>query len=107
VLFDLGYVTVTPNLRLEVGRRLKAEWENGKEHRHGRRLDSENNGNVCAEAGARPKVSTRSKIGKQISDPRRMTMQMFAYLYNFVHSALDEESHLDGEQQGGFERLSS
>jgi hypothetical protein len=34
-------------------------------------------------------------------------MQMFAYLYNFVHSALDEESHLDGEQQGGFERLSS
>jgi hypothetical protein len=57
--------------------------------------------------GARPKVSTRSKIGKQISDPRRMTMQMFACLYNFVHSALDEESHLDGEQQGGFERLSS
>ena len=39
--------------------------------------------------------------------PRRMIMQMFAYLYNFVHSALDEESHLDGEQQGAFERVSS
>jgi putative restriction endonuclease len=31
-LFDLGYVTVTPNLRLEVSPRLKAEWENGKEY---------------------------------------------------------------------------
>ena len=67
MLFDLAYVTVAPNLRLEVSRRLKAEWENGKEHRHGRRLDSENCGNVCAEAGEVPKVSTRSKIGKQIS----------------------------------------
>jgi putative restriction endonuclease len=31
-LFDLGYVTVTPNLRLEVSPRLKAEWENGREY---------------------------------------------------------------------------
>lgn len=31
-LFDLGYVTVTPQLRLEVSRRLKAEWENGREY---------------------------------------------------------------------------
>ena len=32
MLFDLAYVTVAPNLRLEVSRRLKAEWENGKEY---------------------------------------------------------------------------
>jgi hypothetical protein len=31
-LFDLGYVTVTLNLRLEVSPRLKVEWENGKEY---------------------------------------------------------------------------
>lgn len=31
-LFDLGYVTVTPDLRLEVSPRLKAEWENGREY---------------------------------------------------------------------------
>jgi putative restriction endonuclease len=31
-LFDLGYVTVTPDLRLEVSKRLKAEWENGREY---------------------------------------------------------------------------
>jgi putative restriction endonuclease len=31
-LFDLGYVTVTPALRLEVSPRLKAEWENGREY---------------------------------------------------------------------------
>jgi putative restriction endonuclease len=31
-LFDLGYVTVTPNLCLEVSRRLRAEWENGREY---------------------------------------------------------------------------
>jgi putative restriction endonuclease len=39
-LFDLGYVTVTPELRLEVSRRLKAEWENGREYYayHGREL---------------------------------------------------------------------
>jgi putative restriction endonuclease len=27
-LFDLGYVTVTPDLRVRVSRRLKAEWHN-------------------------------------------------------------------------------
>lgn len=39
-LFDLGYVTVTPELRLEVSRRLKAEWENGREYYayHGQEL---------------------------------------------------------------------
>jgi putative restriction endonuclease len=31
-LFDLGYVTVTPDLRLEVSPRLKSEWENGREY---------------------------------------------------------------------------
>jgi putative restriction endonuclease len=31
-LFDLGYVTVTPELRLEVSTRLRAEWENGREY---------------------------------------------------------------------------
>jgi putative restriction endonuclease len=31
-LFDLGYVTVTPDLRLAVSPRLKAEWQNGREY---------------------------------------------------------------------------
>ncbi len=31
-LFDLGYVTITPALRLEVSRRLKEEWQNGREY---------------------------------------------------------------------------
>ena len=39
-LFDLGYITVTPDLRLEVSQRLKAEWENGREYytHHGTEL---------------------------------------------------------------------
>jgi putative restriction endonuclease len=39
-LFDLGYVTVTPDLLLEVSPRLKAEWENGREYYayHGKEL---------------------------------------------------------------------
>lgn len=39
-LFDLGYVTVTPELRLEVSRRLKEEWHNGREYyaHHGQNL---------------------------------------------------------------------
>ena len=39
-LFDLGYVTVTPDLRLEVSARLKAEWQNGREYyaHHGQSL---------------------------------------------------------------------
>jgi putative restriction endonuclease len=39
-LFDLGYVTVTPDLRLEVSPRLKLEWENGREYYayHGKEL---------------------------------------------------------------------
>jgi putative restriction endonuclease len=31
-LFDLGYLTVTPDLRVQVSRRLKAEWQNGREY---------------------------------------------------------------------------
>jgi putative restriction endonuclease len=31
-LFDLGYLTVTPDLRLRVSPRLKAEWHNGREY---------------------------------------------------------------------------
>jgi putative restriction endonuclease len=39
-LFDLGYVTITPELRLEVSSRLKAEWQNGREYyaHHGQPL---------------------------------------------------------------------
>jgi putative restriction endonuclease len=39
-LFDLGYVTVTPDLRLEVSPRLRAEWQNGREYyaHHGQQL---------------------------------------------------------------------
>lgn len=31
-LFDLGYITVTPDLRVEVSSRLKSEWHNGREY---------------------------------------------------------------------------
>jgi putative restriction endonuclease len=39
-LFDLGYVTVTPDLRLEVSSKLKTEWQNGREYyaHHGQPL---------------------------------------------------------------------
>ena len=39
-LFDLGYVTVTPELRVEVSPRLKSEWQNGREYyaHHGQPL---------------------------------------------------------------------
>jgi putative restriction endonuclease len=39
-LFDLGYVTVTPSLRLEVSSRLREEWQNGREYyaHHGQEL---------------------------------------------------------------------
>jgi putative restriction endonuclease len=39
-LFDLGYVTVTPELRIEVSPRLKTEWQNGREYyaHHGQQL---------------------------------------------------------------------
>lgn len=39
-LFDLGYITVTSALRLEVSSRLKAEWENGRDYYayHGKEL---------------------------------------------------------------------
>lgn len=50
-LFDLGYLTVTPSLRLEVSPRLKAEWENGREYYayHGKELR-----NLPADAGSVP-----------------------------------------------------
>jgi putative restriction endonuclease len=31
-LFDRGYVTVTPELRVEVRRRLREDWENGRDY---------------------------------------------------------------------------
>jgi putative restriction endonuclease len=39
-LFDLGYVTVTPDLHLEVSPKLKTEWQNGREYYayHGQQL---------------------------------------------------------------------
>jgi putative restriction endonuclease len=41
-LFDAGYVTVTPDLRFEVSRRIKEEFENGKHYYalHGHKIDS-------------------------------------------------------------------
>ncbi len=42
-LFDLGYVTVTPELRLLVSPKLRAEWENGREYyaHHGKPLQAQ------------------------------------------------------------------
>ncbi len=39
-LFDLGYLTVTPALRLEVSSRLREEWQNGRVYyaHHGQQL---------------------------------------------------------------------
>jgi putative restriction endonuclease len=31
-LFDLGYLTITPDLRVHVSRRLKTDWQNGREY---------------------------------------------------------------------------
>lgn len=41
-LFDLGYLTVTPELVVEVSRRIKEDWKNGREYYayHGQRLVS-------------------------------------------------------------------
>ena len=41
VLFDRGYVTVTPDLRMEVSRRIREEFENGRDYYalHGRTLN--------------------------------------------------------------------
>jgi putative restriction endonuclease len=38
--FDRGYVTVTPELRFEVSRRIKEEFENGRDYHalHGRSI---------------------------------------------------------------------
>jgi putative restriction endonuclease len=40
ILFDGGYVTVTPEYRLEVSRRLRSEFDNGEDYlaRHGQRI---------------------------------------------------------------------
>ena len=40
-LFDAGYVTVTPDLRFEVSRRIREEFENGRHYYalHGQRLN--------------------------------------------------------------------
>jgi putative restriction endonuclease len=40
-LFDVGYVTVTPDLKLEVSPRLREEWHNGREYyaHHGEQLN--------------------------------------------------------------------
>jgi putative restriction endonuclease len=49
-LLDRGYVTVNPQLRLEVSRKIKEEFENGQEYYalHGRQI------NVPVESGMRP-----------------------------------------------------
>ncbi len=49
-LFDAGYVTVTPDLRFEVSRRIREEFENGKHYYalHGQRISAP------AEIGQRP-----------------------------------------------------
>ena len=41
VLFDRGYVTVTPDLHMEVSRRIREEFENGRDYYalHGRTLN--------------------------------------------------------------------
>jgi putative restriction endonuclease len=39
-LFDIGYLTITPDLRVEVSQRIKAEYQNGREYYayHGKQL---------------------------------------------------------------------
>jgi putative restriction endonuclease len=40
-LFDLGYVTVTPELRFEVSRRIREEYDNGRQYyaMHGKQIE--------------------------------------------------------------------
>ena len=49
-LFDAGYVTVTPDLRFEVSRRIREEFDNGKQYYalHGDKID------VPSDIGRRP-----------------------------------------------------
>ena len=49
-LFDAGYVTVTPDLRFEVSRRIKEEFDNGKHYYalHGHKI------NAPLDVGRRP-----------------------------------------------------
>ncbi len=56
-LFDRGYITVTPEYRIEVSRRLKEEFENGRSYYpfHGQAL-----GHLPAQASDRPDVSLLS-----------------------------------------------
>jgi len=51
-LFDAGYVTVTPNLRFEVSRRIKEEFDNGRHYYelHGHEIDAP------SDVGHRPNV---------------------------------------------------
>lgn len=51
ILFDKGYVTVTPDMRVEISKRIKEEFENGREYysHHGQAL-----ANVPLEMGDRP-----------------------------------------------------
>ena len=42
ILFDRGYVTITPNLHIEVSRRIKDEFDNGEHYNqlHGKTIQS-------------------------------------------------------------------
>jgi len=53
-LFDMGYVTVTPDLRFEVSRRIKEEFENGRHYYalHGRSIDAPSQGVYRPDADA-------------------------------------------------------
>ena len=44
-LFDLGYVTVTPELRFEVSRRIREEYDNGRQYyaMHGKQMEPPKN----------------------------------------------------------------
>jgi putative restriction endonuclease len=62
-LFDVGYVTVTPELKLEVSPRLREEWHNGREYyaHHGQPLNF-----MPSEASNRPRAEYLSWHNEEV-----------------------------------------
>ena len=65
-LFDLGYVTVNPDLRVEVSPRIKEEWFNGKAYY---RLDGQPLATVPNESEFQPKREYLEWHNKNVFQP--------------------------------------
>jgi HNH endonuclease len=64
-LFDLGYVTVTPELRFEVSRRIREEYDNGRQYHamHGKQIEPPKNVALRPDPAASPGIMTTASRG--------------------------------------------